>query len=320
MAGGIDWFRWHHGSVTDPKFPLIARRADARLGDVIAVWAFVLEQASAADERGVAGEIDCEAVDCMLDAHDGTTQRILAAMEARGLLADGVVCKWSKRQPKREDETANERKRRQREREHAAAMAESATSQSDVTRRDKPDVTQCHADVTAGHARGEERREEKKRKEEKGHAQGIPHAQACATEPEPVPTPSPAGLVCRAMKRQGIADVSPGHTVLLQLIEAGATEDEFIAAAQAAVKAGKGFAYALGTLRGWRADAAKSAANGLQGPMPAAPTETAYQRSMRERAEEACPGIARKPPGHAPPAANVIDAAQLDFRSNLLTR
>ncbi len=47
MAGGIDWFRWHHGSVTDPKFQLVAHRAGVRLGDVMVVWAFVLENASA---------------------------------------------------------------------------------------------------------------------------------------------------------------------------------------------------------------------------------------------------------------------------------
>ncbi len=36
MAGGIDWFRWHHGSVTDPKFQLIAK-ADRSLSDWEAV-------------------------------------------------------------------------------------------------------------------------------------------------------------------------------------------------------------------------------------------------------------------------------------------
>lgn len=31
MAGGIDWFRWHHGSVTDPKLQLVAGNADVLL-------------------------------------------------------------------------------------------------------------------------------------------------------------------------------------------------------------------------------------------------------------------------------------------------
>ena len=34
MAGGIDWLRWHHGSTTDPKFALVAKRAGVRTGDV----------------------------------------------------------------------------------------------------------------------------------------------------------------------------------------------------------------------------------------------------------------------------------------------
>jgi hypothetical protein len=157
MAGGIDWFRWHHGSVTDPKFQLVARKAGASLPDVLAVWAYVLEQASAAEERGHYGEIDAEAVDCMFGfpSTETRTADILKAMEARGLLAGGVVGSWEKRQPKREDDTAAERKRRQREREHELAM-QSAGVTSDVSRN----VTQSHADVTHGHDRGEERREE----------------------------------------------------------------------------------------------------------------------------------------------------------------
>lgn len=147
MAGGIDWFRWHHGSVTDPKFQLVARKAGARFGDVVAVWAYVLEAASASDERGQFGPIDAEAVDCMLGADDGTTARILAAMQARGLTDGGAVSAWEKRQPKREDDTAAERKRRQREREHELKMAECVTGEVSRT-------------VTQGHDRGEESREE----------------------------------------------------------------------------------------------------------------------------------------------------------------
>jgi hypothetical protein len=147
MAGGIDWFRWHHGSVTDPKFQLVARKAGARFGDVVTVWAYVLEAASASDERGQVGAIDAEAVDCMLGADDGTTARILDAMQARGLIDGGAVASWDKRQPKREDDTAAERKRRQREREHELAMAACVTGGES-------------RNVTQGHDRGEESREE----------------------------------------------------------------------------------------------------------------------------------------------------------------
>lgn len=119
MAGGIDWFRWHHGSVTDPKFQLVAKKAGARFGDVVAVWAFALEAASASDERGHIGATDCESIDCMLGADDGTAARIIEAMTARGLIADGRIASWEKRQPKRErdDDKSTERVRAFREKQ-----------------------------------------------------------------------------------------------------------------------------------------------------------------------------------------------------------
>ena len=102
MAGGIDWFRWHHGSVTDPKFQLVARKSKQSLATIIAVWAFVLEKASASEERGHFGGLDCESVDCMFGLEDGATQAILSAMADRGLVDADRVASWGKRQVKRE--------------------------------------------------------------------------------------------------------------------------------------------------------------------------------------------------------------------------
>lgn len=126
MAGGIDWFRWHHGSVTDPKFQLVARKSKQALASVIAVWAFVLEQASASEERGTFGSIDGEAIDCLLGLEDGATGAILAAMGERGLVEDGFVSAWEKRQPKRErtDNTSTERSRAYRAKQHQAQQAD----------------------------------------------------------------------------------------------------------------------------------------------------------------------------------------------------
>jgi hypothetical protein len=101
MAGGMDWFRWHHGCVTDPKFQLIARKSGASLPDVLAVWAYLLEQASTNADRGSLGAIDGEAVDCMFGFPDTETRTgdILLAMEARGLIANGRIAMWEARQP-----------------------------------------------------------------------------------------------------------------------------------------------------------------------------------------------------------------------------
>lgn len=101
---GMDWFRWHHGAVTDPKFQLVARKSGTNLPSVLAVWAYVLETASQSAERGTFGEIDGEALDCLFGFADGATAAILAAMLDRGLIDGCKVCSWEKRQPKRERE------------------------------------------------------------------------------------------------------------------------------------------------------------------------------------------------------------------------
>lgn len=182
MAGGMDWFRWHHGTVNDPKFRLVARRASVRVGDVIALWGLLLEQASANSDRGHPGTVDWEAVDLALDLPDGGTQAIFAAMVDRKLIDAGTgrIARWEARQPKREDSTAAERKRLQRERDAAGRIVTDG------------DVTQGHAEDGASHAeslqkRGEEKREEDSslRSESMGAAQApvAPAAHAAASEP-----------------------------------------------------------------------------------------------------------------------------------------
>lgn len=136
----MDWFRWHHGTVTDPKFMWVARSASVRVSDVIAVWASVLERASVASVRGSIEGFDCSDMDVLFGFTDGDCLRILDAFRSKGMIVDDCVTKWSVRQPLREDSTAAERKRRQRD----------TSPVNDMSRN----VTQCHADeavVTANH-------------------------------------------------------------------------------------------------------------------------------------------------------------------------
>lgn len=184
MAGGIDWFRWHHGSITDPKFALVARRAGASLPDVIAVWAYLLERASAAEQRGHFGDVDAEAVDCLFDfpSTETRTADIISAMALRGIVEAGHIVAWDKRQPRRErdGDSSAERTRDYRRRQRDAATRQVTPRDADVTPGDASvtpgDATKdgcdamkvgCDASVTPGDAmrrqvtpRGEESREE----------------------------------------------------------------------------------------------------------------------------------------------------------------
>lgn len=152
MAGGIDWFRWHHGTVTDQKFPLVARRAGATVAEVLAVWACLLERASMSElERGWLGDtVDFEAMDCALGLADGQALAIFNALQQRGLVTESrQVAAWHKRQPKRErqDDTSTERGRKHRASKHQAEP-------------DGADETPCNATQHQKTPRGEESREE----------------------------------------------------------------------------------------------------------------------------------------------------------------
>jgi hypothetical protein len=264
MASGMEWFRWHHGTVTDPKFRLIARRTGASVAEVIAVWATLLEEASMADERGGLGRIDYEALDCSLGLADGMSAHIYHAMEERDLIdaRENMVSKWHKRQPKREDESAADRKRRQRERE---AEEKKACDNNDE-RVTPTNVTQCHA-------RGEERREEVNLKT-------ISLASVNVNQP----TPTPAGVVCARLKRAGVTQVNPSNPKLLALLAQGVTDDEFADLAGEPGSKGKGFNWLLAAVAGRRRDAA--VVSDLP-PARASParTETHTDRMRRVTAE-----------------------------------
>ena len=158
MAGGMDWFRWHHGSVTDPKFQLVARRASASLPEVMAVWVFLLEAASTAEERGQFGLLDFESIDCMFGMVDGTSSRIVEQMTLRGLVEGTAIKSWAKRQPKREreDDTAAERKRAQREK--AKDSAETTPADAPASHTEESTVTPCHTTSRQKKPRREESR------------------------------------------------------------------------------------------------------------------------------------------------------------------
>ena len=115
------------------------------------------------------------------------------------------------------------------------------------------------------------------------------------------------GQICKAMKAAGIGDVNPGHPDLLMLLNAGATVAEFTGAATTAASKGKGFAYALGTLKRTRQDAANTAQTLHTGPLPVTTVETDYQRSAREKMTGWAPSIAAKAPGQQQPVT-VLEA------------
>lgn len=92
----MDWLRWYHGSCTDPKFRVVAKKAASetdgiRVSDVLAVWGMLLERASESKARGNLAGFDCDGAGIVLGLADGSTRAIMTAMEVKGIIQNGCV-------------------------------------------------------------------------------------------------------------------------------------------------------------------------------------------------------------------------------------
>ena len=99
----MGWLRWEETSTACTKFAVVARKSGQNVASVIAVWAMLLERASAANNRGDIEGFDCEGADIVLGLDDGASCAIMEAMMAKGMIDDRSVCKWEDYQVKRED-------------------------------------------------------------------------------------------------------------------------------------------------------------------------------------------------------------------------
>lgn len=101
------------------------------------------------------------------------------------------------------------------------------------------------------------------------------------------------GRVSALLRSAGVGDAGPGNAKFRDLVEAQVSDAEWLSGAEVALSKGKGFVYLLGVVEGRRRDVAETATGIHRGPIPQQqrPAETAWQRSQRERVEEATGGL-----------------------------
>jgi hypothetical protein len=114
----MDWFRWHNGTASDPKWRAVARKAGAPVADVLAVWAMLCENANQSPERGTLHGWDAEDAAAALDLDAEVVERIVGAMNGK-VIERARLTGWEKRNPP--SESSAERVRRHREKKVAAA-------------------------------------------------------------------------------------------------------------------------------------------------------------------------------------------------------
>lgn len=176
-----DWFRSWHGAPTDPKWLLIARKADVAPGVVAAVVWALLDHASQCERRGDVSGFDIETYAAFSGFEEARIEAVLVALREKNIIAGNRLAAWDRRQPKREDGSA----------ERAAAWREHQKRQRNAEKRADTDTNESERSRTQPNA--EEHREEQRRLEQKvsvasasyeATATGAPSSDLAATDPE----------------------------------------------------------------------------------------------------------------------------------------
>lgn len=107
------WLRLWHELPNDPKWRVIARSSGQPIPSVISVFLHLLVSASQNEKRGVT-QYNAEDVAAALDLETKCVEAIVESMQGR-VLDEGRITGWGKRQPIREDFSA-ERVKKWRER------------------------------------------------------------------------------------------------------------------------------------------------------------------------------------------------------------
>jgi hypothetical protein len=98
-----DWFRSWHGAPTDPKWVLIGKKAGIAPAVASAIAWALFDHASQASPRGSVAGFDCEVYAAWGGVDEESVSLAVAVMRERGMIVDGMLANWRKRQPERED-------------------------------------------------------------------------------------------------------------------------------------------------------------------------------------------------------------------------
>jgi hypothetical protein len=109
---------------TDPKWRSVAKKSGQRIGDVIAIFNFLMVNASAnANERGRTHNLFADDIAAALDMENSDVDAVFDAMIGKIWDESGFLLGWEKRQPKREDSSSDRAKKWRDERKRTQANA-----------------------------------------------------------------------------------------------------------------------------------------------------------------------------------------------------
>jgi DnaD/phage-associated family protein len=123
----------------DNKWPVIASRAGVKPGVVSAIAWALLDYASQHEPRGTVAEFDTEVYAVYSGFPQAEIDAVIQAMNDKGVIVDGMLANWAKRQPKREDETGTQRVRNWREMKRSVTQSNAVFAQEEIKSRGDKD-------------------------------------------------------------------------------------------------------------------------------------------------------------------------------------
>ena len=208
----MNWFRWYHGAVSDPKLALIAKKSGQTRPIVIAIWAALLEHASQAESRGDISGFDAETVAVALDIDEDAIPAVIAAMTTKGMITDGVITAWDRRQPQREDGAAERAKAWREKQKQSANATERNRTQPNAGKRQEEEEIRVD---------GEERRKEVSQKREEATQAPLASLPVSPVIVSPAPKAAQAPKSAKPIKSTIPPDWAPAETTYALLEKQG---------------------------------------------------------------------------------------------------
>ena len=101
----LSWWRSWHGAPMDHKYQVIGAKAGVKVGIVSAVMWALLDYASQNDPRGSVEGFDVEIYAVYSGFTEDEISAVIRVMGDKGIIENGRLVNWEKRQPKREDDS-----------------------------------------------------------------------------------------------------------------------------------------------------------------------------------------------------------------------
>ena len=118
----MKWFRMYNGAPGDKKWLVIAQKSKQPLPVVLSVIWELMDRASQAGTRGDVTGFDAEECAAYLGVSEGDIEAIYKALEDKDWIISGQLMNWSKRQPKREDSSAERTRKYRDEKKRSVLM------------------------------------------------------------------------------------------------------------------------------------------------------------------------------------------------------